>query len=224
MISPIRHINIHNHSNSNEDVISIRNVFLDNYFEFNNTDGSFLSVGYHPWQILERTDASKIKTGLELAATDNNVIAIGEAGLDKSKEPNAELQEKVLVAHVEVSEEYQKPLVIHCVRAFQEVLSIRRGLQAKQPWIFHGFNGSPQLAMQIINAGCFVSFGAALLKGTTRAAHSLLHLETNQFFLETDDSHHSIYSIYEMASLIKQIPVNDLKAQLHENFVKVFGK
>jgi TatD DNase family protein len=217
------YINLHSHSKPEPNEVSIRNIFLQDFFANDLHESQLVSVGFHPWHITEKTDILSTKAGLEIAARCDFVFAIGETGLDKSINFPMEAQEEIFRTHVTVSEVNKKPLIIHCVRAFQEILSIRKESKPRQTWIFHGFNGSAQLAKQIIDAGCVVSYGNAILKENTRAVHSLLHLNPGQFFLETDDTDTSIFEIYQMAAIIKQVSVDELIEKLFFNFAKIFG-
>lgn len=217
------YINLHTHSASKPDEVSIKNIFLQDFFANKLHESQLVSVGLHPWHITEKTDIISTKAGLDIAARSDLVFAIGETGLDKSINSPMEAQEEIFRTHIEVSEVNKKPLMIHCVRAFQEILSIRKESKPHQTWIFHGFSGSAQLARQIIDAGCIVSYGNAILKGNTRAVHSLLHLEPGQFFLETDDANTSIMEIYQMAAIVKQVSVDELIKKLYDHFAKIFG-
>ncbi len=224
MKADVPYVNIHKHSDSEQGEIALKNLFLAEYYSIANDKIQNFSVGFHPWQTKVETHVAEVKKGLEIAAFSAQVVALGETGLDKAVSNPFEKQLQIFKAHIEVSETYRKPLIIHCVRAFQEVFTIRKELKASQTWIFHGFNGSAQLAMQIISSGCIVSFGNAILNEGTRATHSLLHLHPEHFFLETDDSAIAISTIYEMASRITQLSRHELAVRLYANFVRLFGK
>ncbi len=217
-------INIHKHSESDQGEIAIKNVLLDKFISAGNFINQHLSVGFHPWRVTSQTLVNEVKKGLEISASSKYVLTLGETGLDRTASNPFEYQVKFFKAHIEVSESSYKPLIIHCVRAHQEILAIRKELKARQTWIFHGFNGSPQMAMQILSQGCMISFGKAILGQGNRATHSLFHLQPEQFFLETDDSTHPICTIYEMASRIKQLTMEELSGRLHGNFLRLFGK
>ena len=211
-------IDLHTHHGAKPGVKSLRNVFLSDIESFSAKDDQLLSVGLHPYNIKVNEDIDMLYQHLKFAAGYQHVAAIGETGLDKSIEMPLKKQEFVFRVHIRISEELQKPLVIHCVRAYQEILHIRKNLEAKQPWFFHGFAGSAQLARQCINAGCLLSFGAAILKDHNRAVHSLLSLGIDEFFLETDDSGIEIQDIYERAAILKQTTVEVLSERIYERF------
>jgi TatD DNase family protein len=217
-------IDMHTHQPAKSGVRSLRNVSLTDIESFSNEHSQLLSVGLHPWKVRGNEDMDLLYQHIKFAAGYKHVAAIGETGLDKSIVMPLEKQLSVFRIHAKVSEEFEKPLVIHCVRAYQEILSMRKTLKAIQPWIFHGFNGSAQLARQCIDNGCMLSFGAALMKDHNRAVHSLISLGIDEFFLETDDSGMDIQSLYERAAMLKQTSLEVLQERIFKRFEKNFAK
>ncbi|MEE4177291.1 MAG: TatD family hydrolase [Bacteroides sp.] len=217
-------IDMHTHGPARPGVRSLRNVFLSDIDSFNTSGDQLLSVGLHPWNIRGKEDPAILKEQLHFALGYPKVVAVGETGLDKAIEMPMEMQEAIFRIHAELSESLQMPLVIHCVRAFQEVLGLRKLLKASQPWIFHGFSGSAQLAKQCLDAGCLLSFGPAIIKDHNRALHSLLHIGLDDFFLETDDSGLEIEAVYDRAAQLKQTNQEVLGERIYKRFTKLFGE
>ena len=120
---------------------------LDVYpLEFEVAKGTYerhsFSCGIHPWYS-EDSDA-QMKYLTEIAA-DSRIIAIGETGLDKIKGPSLSVQTPVFKRHIELSEQLKKPLIIHAVKAWEQLFHIRKETNPTQPWIIHGFRGNPQV-------------------------------------------------------------------------------
>lgn len=113
-----------------------------------NADAPFVSVGIHPWYI--SGNGEQQLELLKKVAGDDNVLAIGEAGLDTLHGPELTLQEALFRAQIAISEAVGKPLVIHLVRAWPNLLKLRKELRPRQPWILHGFRGKPQLVNQLL--------------------------------------------------------------------------
>lgn len=139
-----------------------------------------LSVGLHPWWITP--DWENDFRQVERWSHNSQVKWIGETGLDKNKGPLLSIQKEVFLAHIHLSESIKKPLLIHCVKAIDEVLKIKKGINPKQLWIFHGFRGKPQQMHQLLNAGFHISFGPKFNR------ESLLSCPIECRYLETDDS------------------------------------
>lgn len=213
-------IDIHTHKGEKPGVISIRNIFLK---DLDPAFSGFFSAGIHPWHLDNQEVEEKIIfNSFEIAAQVSGMLAIGETGLDKSVNVDMELQKYFFVLQLRLAEKLQKPLIVHCVRAYQEILGLRKESGAKQPWIFHGFSGSPQLALQCINSGCYLSFGALAMKNNQRTINSLKSLGSGNIFLETDSSDFIIEEIYQKAEVILDISEQELKADIYKSFKKVF--
>ena len=161
-----------------------------------------LSVGLHPWKV--NANWQQAMDSLRKAAQRKDVWAIGECGLDKAKGEALSLQMEAFRAQILLAEEVQKPLVIHCVRAFDELLMLRRELETAckkegrepQPWVIHGFRGKPEQAKQMMTKGMLLSFGHQYNVETLRS----VFISSRPFYLETDDLHFSVRQIYEQVA------------------------
>ena len=121
--------------------------------------GYLFSVGIHPWNV-GVCSVRDLLTVRAIAAA-HDVVAIGEVGLDTSKGSPDDLsrQIEVLKDHVEVSETLGKPLILHIVRRFPEIIRLKKELKPKQRWIIHGFRGKPELVKELLRHGFYLSFG-----------------------------------------------------------------
>lgn len=136
----------------------------------------------------------------KLEHNDNHLIkAIGECGIDKLSTCPLTTQIQVFEQHVHLSEQYRLPLIIHCVRAMDELLEVRRRLSPTQPWIWHGFRGKPQQLQQLLRAGLYISFGFKYNK------ESLLACPPDRMFLETDTNPRSVQELYDEISSFKEV-------------------
>jgi TatD DNase family protein len=215
------YIDIHRHSSdSGKADLVLRNLFHNQTDQVSHTP--FCSVGLHPWHILENLIKSDVKL-IQAASGFKNVLAIGETGLDKAVTVDLEFQREVFLSQIEIAKMVNKPLVIHCVRAYDELLSFRKNANHNQPWIFHWFNAAPQTAFDLINKGCYLSFGHMLFKEESKAFKSFLQIPLQSVFLETDDIDVSIIEVYERAARLKNISVGFLQNQIEANFNNCFG-
>lgn len=184
---------------------------------------SICSIGLHPWYIKQEGWLHQWAQ-IEQVATNGTVYAIGECGLDKAVDVDFGLQQEVFVRHIQLANELGKPLIVHCVRAFQEVQDALKKERVKVPVIFHGFNTSVALAEQLVRSGYYLSFGEALLRSDGRQASVFVCIPDEQFFLETDDGECGILSVYAAAAAIRQRSVEDIKHIVEQNFNKVFHR
>ena len=144
--------------------------------------GQPLSVGFHPWEA-PPTDAEWRR--LEELARAPETLMIGEAGVDRLRGFGAvEEQAALLLRHAALAEETARPLVVHCVRAADVLLRLRREARPRQPWIVHGFRGGEAQARQLLAAGLHLSFGehfdAAALRAALTEAPLRCHAETDE--------------------------------------------
>ena len=217
------YIDIHTHKFCKGDVICITNVFPDELKSVSSASG-FFSCGIHPWYIKNDADMEARLQHIIKGISHENFLALGEAGLDKLCDTPWKLQQKAFKKQIAISENFQKPMIIHCVKAWDDILHFRKVEKAQNPWIIHGFNSSEQMAGQLIDSGCMLSFGSLILRSDSKAAKVLSVLNPQDFFLETDDADVNIEKIYKKASEIKNEDMEELKAQQYKNFEHIFGQ
>jgi TatD DNase family protein len=217
----MKFIDIHKHNTQKGQAdIVIRNLFPAEVAEIK--QNNYYSIGLHPWQIQNSDIESDMEIVSKMVSKDA-VIAIGETGLDKSITTDLSIQKKVFSEHINISVNYNKPLIIHCVRAYDELLKIRKDVGYKLPWIVHWFNASPEMGKDLIRKGCFLSFGIALFKEDSKAFRTFLKTPIEYIFFETDDAKISITDIYNKASELKHISIEKLQQQIVTNFYNCFG-
>jgi TatD DNase family protein len=146
-------------------------------------------------------------------------VAIGEAGFDKLRGPDIETQYRAFEAQVKISEEIRKPLFIHCVRAWDELMPAYKRLRPKMPWLIHGFRGSVELAMQLLAKGMYLSFWFDFV---LRPESSILlrSLPKERIFFETDGSDADIRTIYDKVAVDLGMSVDELKTVIRRNFTE----
>ena len=211
--------NIHTHKSSNQkNVLEIVNQYPN---EFDETIKNY-SIGIHPWHIDENrveTDLKIIEEKLQLA----NCLALGECGLDKRIEIPFEIQISVFEKQIKLAKKYNKPLILHCVSAYQEVIEIKKRLQINVPIIIHGFSKNEQVAKSLLENGFYLSFGKYLLRNPELET-VFKQVPNNQFFLETDTIDETLEEVYAVASKYKNIEMENLKKIISDNFNHVFKK
>lgn len=212
------YINVHSHQTETvAGILTVQNLYKD--FPSVSSAGYF-SVGLHPWFLNEETWMDEFEE-VKKWSSEQQVLAIGEAGLDKVCETQMELQKKTFAAHIQWANEIQKPLIVHCVRAHAEVMQMLKQYDNKMPVIFHGFTKSKELALQLIAHGYYLSFGKAIER--TALAEVMKAVPMEQLFLETDKSDVSIQHLYSLAAYAFQIQEDSLSLQLYKNAATVFG-
>ena len=175
----------------------------------------FYSAGIHPWKLTERNAEEQFEL-LQQLLVKEQFVAVGEAGLDKLTAAPMELQVRILGKQVELSEKYRLPLIIHCVKAMEELLAVKKEFRPVQPWIWHGFRGKPQQARQLMENGMYLSFGEHYPEQTVRT------MPVDRMFLETDDSPVDIEEVLHRVARTRGTDVEELRQAIRENIQKVF--
>ncbi len=215
----MKFVDIHTHAIFKPDLVQIRD--LSSKYTEEMAKLGYFSLGIHPWFVQEDTLLEELQK-IEAKIGDKAFLAIGECGLDKACKTNFDLQLKAFQMQIELSEKFKKPIILHVVKAFNELIKLRQELKSKQPWIVHGFNGSPQLAKQLNDLGVFVSFGIQLKNQNSKAAKTIPGLSPQSFFLETDNAEITIQEIYSLASRYLGLPIELLQSRLWLNFEALF--
>ena len=172
-----------------------------------------ISVGIHPWNV-DKDWKEKFHTIEELAKA-QNVVAIGECGIDKVRSAAIpEIQEEAFRAHIALSERLQKPLIIHCVKAYDTIIALHKETKPRQAWIIHAFRGKPQQATQLTKAGLYLSLGEHFNEESARS------IPADRLFVESDDSETPIENIYSSIASVRGCCVEELIHTVHENLAQ----
>lgn len=177
-----------------------------------------LSVGLHPWYI-----AHNYLQALDTVATyaiHPSVYAIGECGIDKLTETPLPLQEEIFIKQALIAEKAQKPLIIHSVKTYNEIIHLKKELKPHAPWILHGFRGKTSIAQELIHHQFCLSFGNTLI----HIPNVVRYIPLEKIFFETDDATVNIEEVYQNFSKLRGITIETLKAQIDENFKRTFLK
>lgn len=218
------YIDIHTHWPAGAaDVFEVESIYFNRAMS---GVSPYFSAGLHPWY-LQNVDLQEAERWLRECVASPACLAVGEAGLDKITRTPWELQVAAFGICLQVAAETGKPLVIHCVRAYGEILQMlhRPPRQAGRirGAVFHGFNKNAQTARMLLDAGYYLSFGAALLQEKSRAAEVLQQTPATRFFLETDDQNLDIRAVYARAADLRGWPEERLREQVETNFRALFG-
>ncbi len=172
--------------------------------------GRIISTGIHPWHTHDNPE-SAFASVAECAVADNTA-AIGECGLDALRgSAPLDVQEKIFTAHAQLAEGVRKPLIIHCVKAYDRLMALRNTIKPQQEWIIHGFRGKPELALQLIKAGFHISLGEKFNPDSARA------IPAERLFIESDESQCPIKEIYTAVATAKGMSIEELALRTEAN-------
>jgi TatD DNase family protein len=212
---------IHTHSFYQLDNTRILlNVFPEESEKFSHP--CYFSTGLHPW-FIKAGSMEKNLEWIEKQAGNSHVLAIGEIGFDKIIDVPWEDQTYTFERQLALAEKLNKPVIIHCVKAYNELIVYRNTSDQKIPWIFHWFNASAEIAHELIRRNCYLSFGHMLFYKNSKAFRIFKGIPVGSVFFETDDTGYKIRDIYDQAAMLKGMPLSSLIQQIHDNFMQCFG-
>lgn len=201
-------LDVHTH---NQDAVGA--IISVRPWQFDPKPGCVYSVGIHPWDVAALNEGrtplkpTEVESELSRLAQHPAVVAIGECGIDHLRGGSIDAQIALTEMHIRISEQVGKPLIIHCVRAVNEVITLYRRYQPRSKWLIHGFRGSvgsakALLACQRIN----LSYGEKF------HVEALLATPIDRLYVETDESQQPITEIASRISALKACPISHLSA------------
>ena len=209
--------NLHTHKfTNNPSILELVNQYP---WEFDASIPQY-SIGIHPWYINEERVTSDLKV-IEEKLQLKECLALGECGLDKRIEVPMWLQIEVFEKQIALAEQYQKPLVLHLVAAFDELIEIKKRLKISVPIIIHGFSKNEQVAKQLIANGFYLSFGKYLLQNP-ELKEIFQSVPNDRFFLETDTIEETLEEVYTLATAYKGMSLEELQTLVATNWKNVF--
>ena len=151
-------------------------------------EGQLYSIGFHPWSLpLEENQTALIDQMQRRLASAPQIVAIGECGIDKVRS-NATLSQQLvwLEAQMRLACQLQRPILLHTVRAWAEMIEMRSQMEQEfaqlPPMVLHGFRARGEVAQMMLSKGFALSFGR-------RYDAEALHLayEAKALLVETDE-------------------------------------
>lgn len=181
------------------------------------------SFGIHPWE----ADRFHYDTYDQFCRLNGEAFrlsdAIGECGVDRACDVDLDQQRHLFEYHLMLADSLPtpKPVVVHCVRAFDLLLQLRKQY-TRAPWVVHGFRGGIEQALQLHRAEIGISFGDAILNPRNDKLRRCLQEYPYPFMLETDTSCTPIADVYAEAAHIKSLTFDALRQQVEAYLFQLF--
>lgn len=214
-------INFHTHRGNQGNGIEVQSLKISDLQKL--TNYGLFTVGIHPWES-DRDDLDTLIREIVKIASRKNVIGIGEIGLDKLRGAPLGKQIELFVKQICIVEQIPKPIIVHCVKAWAELVEIKKMSKSQVPWAIHGFRGTPELVKQLLKNDFYISIGTQIVDPSPSMSEVLSVIPLNRLFLETDESPVAIHEVYFAASDILNIPIDSLVEQINDNFAEFFKR
>ena len=204
-----------------KDIISILNFDIAREESLNNIPESFFSTGIHPWysEIEKVNQQLQILAGLAL---NKKCLAIGECGIDKLRGPSLKFQIEIFEKQAQLAHEFKKPVIIHAVKSFSEILHLHRKMKPAAPWIIHGFRKDIIQARQLVDKGIVLSLGGDFLNHANILSF-FAEIDLDFILFESDKSGYAVIKdLYKKVSEVKNIEIGQLERAIANNFERIF--
>lgn len=196
--------------------IVIQSLFLQDDLIAPVSDKIFFTAGLHPWHA-DLLDKEQIKSRLKELIDHKFILAVGECGIDRLKGPDMQIQVETFKTQIEIAEEHKLPLIVHSVKAHNEILKLKKETKSNVPWVIHHFNGSKEMAIDLIDHGFYLSVSHHIRNEHAKLSKYFHELPIEKIFLETDDFRIEIKELYQIAAQKMSISLEDLKKSLVQN-------
>jgi TatD DNase family protein len=194
----------------------------------------YASVGVHPTE-QEGKDPS-IEELLTLA-NDDNIIAIGETGLDyfHIEKNSADWQRERFRRHIAVSNQSAKPLIIHTRSAKTDTIKIMTEEKA-EAGVIHCFSEDWAMAKSALDLGFYISFsGIITFKNADALREVAKKVPLDRILIETDSPYLTpvpnrgkpnspayVYYVAEQLAKIKGVSIDEIARATTQNFYNLF--
>ncbi len=150
-------------------------------------EGIYMAFGLHPWFIAERSP-DWLST-LENLLMQYPQASVGEIGIDHATEDRDDAdQESVFLAQLEIARRLNRPVSIHCRRAWGRLIELLDEFgELPRGMLIHCFGGSAEVAAELMKRGGYISFSGSITRPNARkAGPAIRSVSSDRLLLETD--------------------------------------
>ncbi|MEO0442507.1 MAG: TatD family hydrolase [Pseudomonadota bacterium] len=152
--------------------------------------GTVGAVGVHPWWVSrlagERLNSQQ-QQFMHECLQQPLCVALGECGLDGLIDLPLDRQQPIFEQQLALACEYQKPLVIHCRKAHNQLLALLARYRPQKGGVIHGFSGAVELARQYWRLGFSLGIGGTISYPRAAKTRRMVQaMPLDALLLETD--------------------------------------
>lgn len=213
--------------NSNKEILDLCN-------KYNNV---FCTIGIHPeYSLLEQNQINDMLEHLEQNILNDNVVGIGEIGLDYYYEGyDKEKQIELFKKQLDLAKKYHKTVLIHSRDAINDTYEILKEYKDLKK-VIHCYSSSLEMAKKFIDINCMLGIGGVLtFKNSEKLKNIVKNIDIKYLLLETDSPYlspeplrgkknqpYNIIYVAQKISEIKQIPLDYVLNETTKNAVSQF--
>lgn len=199
----------------------------------------YYAVGVHPLDVEKWTAEAEAQMRL-MAKSDSKVVAIGETGLDFFKANNFDQQKQVFWTHLQMAQQLQLPVIIHCreaATAMVELLEKFWEIHGSVKGVMHCWSGTPEETQQFLALGFYVSFsGIVTFKNAAQVHESARLVPCDRILIETDcpflapvpvrgkrrNEPANVRYVAQQVADLRGVPLEELAATTTQNACRLF--
>jgi hydrolase, TatD family len=166
--------------------ISCETELWDKSREFSKKDNIYISYGIHPHEASKACEKDFEK--LELLLQDKKCIALGEIGLDYHYDLSPRnIQREVFLKQIDIAVKHNKPLIIHCRSAYEEMITILKNHGNLPKGVIHCYSGTPQEAKIFVEMGFMLGIdGPVTFPKSDKLRQVVAETDISKLLIETD--------------------------------------
>jgi TatD DNase family protein len=215
---------------------SARSLELAEQYDF-----IYATAGVHPHDV-KSIDGATTYADLKHLLAHPRMVAVGEIGLDYFKNYSPQdLQRTHFRNQLELARELDKPIIVHCRDANEDMISILSEFYAPnekaRSGIFHCFSGDQKLADKALEMGFYISFsGSVTFKKSEELRAVAKTIPADRLFVETDCPYLApvpkrgkrnepafVHHTAELIAGVRGLRVEDVQRTTELNFFELFG-
>jgi len=150
-----------------------------------------IAAGFHPFFLTELT-SNEWHQRLDsmsawIAENQNDIVAIGEFGLDGTLALSAPFQQRVFVDQLDLAKQFNKPVVVHHRKSHNDIIRLLKQQHFQKGGVIHAFSGSAQIAQSYIDLGFKLGVGGTITypRGE-KTRKALKEISLSDMLVETD--------------------------------------
>lgn len=149
----------------------------------------YAALGIHPWFLSDLSYDNLAKLSLLAINNKNNIVAIGETGIDgkiAAEQDNLHKQIDFFEHQLTLATRLNKPVIVHHYKADQYIIPLLKK-HHKSRGVIHGFSGSFQQAKSYIDLGFKLGIGGTITyPRAEKTIKTVTKLPLDTIVLETD--------------------------------------
>ena len=194
------------------------------------------ALGLHPY-FLEAFFPQQLEQLSELIQQHRNqILAVGEIGLDFAIQQDKSLQLEVFESQLELAKYFELPVILHHRKSHHEIIRLLKQHKVARGGVVHAYSGSYQQAMEYVELGFKLGIGGTITyPRANKTIDAVKRVPLSSLLLETDapdmpvsgkqgkrNSPENLPVILDVLAQIRDEPREEIEKTTDLNFAALF--